>query len=145
MVATYERHGIRFLYPENWDLQEDTRGADTQCVTLQSPGGGFWMLQIVETQQSLERLVAEALYCVKQEYEDVEAVPAQEELSGTSLAGYDMQFFCLDFVISASVRSFSLGDRSCVLLSQAEDSEFAKISPVFAAITTSLIEAAHSK
>ena len=59
MVATYERHGIRFLYPENWDLQEDSRGADTQCVTLQSPGGGFWMLQIVETQQSLERLVAE--------------------------------------------------------------------------------------
>ena len=63
----------------------------------------------------------------------------EEEIEGTHSVGYDLLFYCLDFIVSAKVRSFSLDGRTYVLLSQAEDSEFERISPVFSAITTSLL------
>ena len=143
MVATYDRCGIRFLYPDNWKVQEDNPQPHAHCVTLQSPGSGFWMLQMLEPRESLDRLASDVLDSVQQEYEEVEIVPAGEDVEGTSLAGYDMQFYCLDFVVRAKVRSFSLADHACVLLFQAEDSEFEKIGLVFSAITASLIQEAN--
>jgi len=140
MVATYDRHGIRFLYPDNWTVQEDSPEPHAHCVTLQSPGSGFWMLQILDSAVSLERLASEAMESIQQDYEEVEVVAADEDIAGTALSGYDLHFYCFDFLISANVRSFSLGDHPCVLLSQAEDGEFAKIAPVFTAITASLIQ-----
>jgi hypothetical protein len=140
MVATYDRHGIRFLYPENWELQEDQPEPAACCITLQSPGSGFWMLQVLESPQAPERLASEALQSIQQDYEDIEIVPACEEVRGSELGGFDLQFYCLDFLVCAHVRSFQLGNRSCVLLSQAEDSEYEQIAPVFLAITCSLIE-----
>jgi hypothetical protein len=142
MVATYDRHGISFVYPENWQFSEELQGADTHCVTLQSPGSGFWMLQALHTTKSPELLAAEALRSVKQEYEDVEVARVDEQIEGTQCVGYDLFFYCLDFVVSSRVRSFSLDDRTCLLLWQAEDTEFEKIGPVFAAITASLLSPA---
>ena len=144
MVAKYERHGIRFLYPDNWTIQEDEPDSDVHCVTLQSPGSGFWLLQILESPELLERLASETLSSMKQDYEEVEVDDAEEEILGVSMTGYDMQFYCLDFVVSAHLRSFSLGDRACVLLSQAEDNEYGEIAPVFKAITASLIKEAQA-
>ncbi len=143
MVAKYDRCGIRFLYPDNWKVQEDTPQPHVHCVTLQSPGSGFWMLQTLESNESLEQLTSEVLASVREDYEEVEVHPAHEDVEGIPLSGYDLQFYCLDFVVSAKVRSFSLPDRVCLLLFQAEDSEFEKVVPVFAAITASLIQEAH--
>ncbi|MHB8973501.1 MAG: hypothetical protein ACYC3X_28085 [Pirellulaceae bacterium] len=142
MVATYDQHEISFVYPENWELREEYQSADTHCVTLQSPGSGFWMLQAVRTAKSPELLAAEALRSVKQEFGDVEVVRVEEELEGTQTVGYDLLFYCLDFIVSAKVRSFAVEGRSYVLLWQAEDTEFNAISPVFAAITASLLNQA---
>ena len=139
MVATYDRHGICFVYPDNWEFSEEFQDADTHCVTLQSPGSGFWMLQAFETTKTPVLLAAEALSSIKQEYDDIEVVQVEEEIEGIRAVGYDLLFYCLDFIVSARVRSFSLDTRSFVLLWQAEDKEFEKIAPVFAAITTSLL------
>jgi hypothetical protein len=142
MVATYDRHGIRFAYPENWELSEDYQGADSHCVTLQSPQSGFWMLQALETTKSADMLAAEALQSVKQEYGEVEVVRVDEEIEGTWSVGYDMLFYCLDFIVSAKVRSFLLEHRRYVLLWQAEDNEFEHLDAVFSAITASLLNPA---
>ncbi len=140
MVATYDRQGIRFLYPENWEVQLDQPEPNVQCITLQSPGSGFWMLQVVGSGQSLESLASQALKSVQLDYEDVEVQEAQQDVEGTQLSGYDLQFYCLDFLIIAQLRSFSLADRHCLLLTQAEDSEFEQMTAVFLAITCSLIQ-----
>jgi hypothetical protein len=139
MVATYDRHGISFVYPDNWEFSDEFQGADIHCVTLQSPGSGFWMLQALQTEKSPELLAAETLHSVKQELEDIEVVHVEEDIEGTHSVGYDLLFYCLDFIVSAKVRSFSLDGRTYVLLWQAEDNEFERISPVFSAITTSLL------
>ncbi len=140
MVATYDRFGVRFLYPENWTVQEENPQPQTHCVTLQSPGSGFWMLQIMQTSQSPERLAAEVLHSFKQDYDEIEVSRVDDEIQGTPSVGYDLQFYCLDFVVSSTVRSFPLIDQVCVLVCQAEDNEFERIGPVFDAITTSLLQ-----
>ena len=67
------------------------------------------------------------------------SVRVEEEIEGTHSVGYDLLFYCLDFIVSSRVRSFSFENRTFVLLWQAEDKEFDEISPVFSAITTSLL------
>lgn len=141
MVATYDRHEIRFVYPDNWELSEEYQGADSHCVTLQSPGSAFWMLQAVTSSKSLESLATETLRSVKQEYGDVEVLRVEEHIEGTPSIGYDLYFYCLDFLVCSKIRCFSRDDRSCVLLYQAEDAEFDRMLPVFAAITASLFGA----
>jgi len=141
MVATYDRHEIRFAYPDNWVLSEEYQGSDSHCVTLQSPGSAFWMLQAIAADKSNESLATETLRSVKQEYGDVEVVRTEEDIQGKPSIGYDLHFYCLDFIVSAQIRCFTLNERSCVLLYQAEDMEFDRIAPVFAAITASLFGA----
>lgn len=141
MVATYDRHEIRFVYPDNWELSEEYQGSDSHCVTLQSPGSAFWMLQAVTSSKSLESLATETLRSVKQEYGEVEVLRVDEDIEGIPSLGYDLYFYCLDFLVSSKIRCFTRFDRSCVLLYQAEDTEFDRMLPVFAAITASLFGA----
>lgn len=140
MVATYDRQGISFLYPQNWQVTEDGSPTGDRCVTLQSPDSGFWMLQVFDTSRSPTRLAAEALRSIKQEYGEVEVTQLDEWMEGTPLTGYDIQFFYLDFVIRCQIRSFPLGTHHCVILCQAEDGEFDELEQVFTAITTSLLK-----
>jgi len=142
MVATYDRHGITFLYPRNWTLTtEDSPHSECRCVTVQSPESGFWMLQTFGGPETPERLAAEALQLLKQDYGELEVVPIDEEMGATRLVGYDLQFFYLDFLVRCQVRSFALADSNCVVLCQAEDGEFDQLAQIFSAITTSLLKA----
>jgi hypothetical protein len=141
MTSHYDKHGISFQYPENWHLSEERISARIYCITLQSPGSGFWMLQILPAGESPDQLVRETLQSVEQEYNEVEVTPRAEDLNGTPMSGFDLHFYYLDFLVCARIRSFDLADKSCVLLFQAEDDEFDKMAPVFVAITVSLLRA----
>ena len=40
----YEKMGIRFLYPENWMLDEEEASSRLVSVTVYSPHGAFWSI-----------------------------------------------------------------------------------------------------
>ena len=44
MPAVYDKMGIRFLYPDNWQLDEEEALHGDQSVTVYSPGGAFWSI-----------------------------------------------------------------------------------------------------
>ena len=46
MPSTYDKLGVRFLYPDNWILDEEDAPNGNPSVTVQSPGGAFWSLAI---------------------------------------------------------------------------------------------------
>ena len=48
MPAVYEKLGIRFLYPENWTLDEQEALEGETTVALYSPSGGFWSIMLYE-------------------------------------------------------------------------------------------------
>ncbi len=141
MVAKFERAGICFQYPDNWTLSDEEGTSPSRCVTLQSPESGFWMLQVFDEANKSDEMASETLRSVRQEYQDVEVTELRQEIASIQTIGYGLQFYCLDFVVSARVLSFSIQDRTCVAFCQAEDREFDKVWPVFLAIMTSLLQA----
>ena len=143
MTAVYENFGVRFLYPENWQLTDEVVASEPKSVSVQSPGGGFWALHVYERIHDLESLAAEVIKNLRGEYQDIEQVPAKEQFGEVEASGYDLSFICLDFVVAAQVRCGTVEGRSFVVIGQAEDSEFERISLVFKAITHSWL-ASHS-
>jgi hypothetical protein len=139
MPAVYEKLGVRFLYPDNWTLDEDEALHGNSSVTVQSPGGAFWSLVLHSASADPAELAATALRALKAEYQDSEAEPVSEQLNGRSISGYDLNFFYLDFTNTALIRAFRAAGASCLVLCQAEDREFEELALVFRAMTTSLL------
>src|SRR5690606_38295341 len=50
MSAVYENFGVSFMYPENWQLADESGDAEAgpKTVSVNSPGGGFWALHVYE-------------------------------------------------------------------------------------------------
>lgn len=141
MSAIYENFGLSFMYPENWQLSDESGEVDAgpKTVSVNSPGGGFWTLTVYDPAVEPQVVADQFKLTMEGEYEGLEALPATEEVGQAMLVGYDMDFYCLDFVVSAQVRCARVGKRTYVLSCQAETREFDRLQPVFQAMTYSLL------
>lgn len=142
MSASYENFGIRFLYPENWAVADEQLDEWPRSVSVQSPSGAFWELQVYPSRMSPARLTGQVLEAMKQVYGDIESKAVTEDLWNVTATGFDLDFFCLDFLVTSCVRCFRVGARTCLLTCQAESREFDRQQPVFAAMTKSLLDSA---
>jgi len=140
MVATYEKFGVRVLYPENWTVNDEQVEEWPRSVTIQSPQGAYWELQVYPNRINPARLIKQALTAMEQVYEDLEAEAVTEDLWEVTATGYDLHFFCLDFLVTSRIRSFHTGSRTCLLTCQAESREFDRQAAVFSAMTKSLLD-----
>ncbi len=139
MAAIFDKLGIRFLYPENWKLDESEALEGNQVVTVYSPGESFWSVMIHPPTATPEKLAATALKAMRQQYDELDADEVHETVAGQDLTGYDMNFYCLDLTNTAQVRTYSTPEAAYVIFCQAEDREFAQIEKIFQAITISLL------
>ncbi len=139
MPVKFQRLGISFEYPENWTLEEQDAGAGQQSITVCSPGGAFWSVVEHPPGTSPERLARAAVDAIKQEYKEVEVEAARDTVAGREMLGYDMHFFYLDLINSASVRCLRTRRTTYTVFYQAEDRDFERLNLVFRAITTSFI------
>ena len=143
MTAVYEKPGVRFLYPENWELDNRDEESWPWSVSVHSPEGAFWAITVAESLPfDLDEMTDETLDAVREEFSNsfFEHDPASEEINGQTAHGYDINFFYLDFLIQTKLRSFSLGPSGCVVLYQAEQRDFDRLERVFQAITASLFQ-----
>lgn len=139
MVAVYEKHGIQFMYPENWSLSEEDTSWPRE-VSVESPGGGFWALHLYSPPEDAQRLTDDVLDAMRAEYDPVESEEVEEQVAGVTAVGHDLTFFYLDLLITCRVRGFTLGDKTFVLITQAEDRDYQQLAPVFQAMTVNLVE-----
>lgn len=141
MSAVYENFGVSFMYPENWQLADESSPHDAgpKSISVQSPSGAFWSLQVCEPPVDPQSLADQFKLTMESEYEGLESRAVSEEVAEAALIGYDMDFYCLDFVISAQVRAARVGKRVYVVSCQAETREFDELAPVFKAMTISLL------
>lgn len=139
MSGRFNENGVQFLFPENWTMIDDAHSDAVVDVMVQAPGGAFWTLQAFDGGLKTEDLLDTALESLGEEYEDLEASPYEIEI-GTSLGvGYDLSFFCLDFLVTGKLLAFVNDERVYLVLYQAEQKDFDEFEAVFQAITTSLI------
>ena len=82
---------------------------------------------------------------MRKEYDDMDAEPVRETIAGYELIGFDLNFFCLDLTNTAHIRSVRVQHTTFTIFCQAEDREYGEISPVFQAMTLTLLHSIGGK
>lgn len=139
MTACFDKSGIRFLYPENWHITDEEFSRDGFSLSVQSPESGFWSLNVYEPERDPDSLAEAVLKSMTGEYEGIESSAWAERFGEIESRGYDMCFYCLDFVVDSRVMAARALGRTVLILWQAEDREFERLEPVFRAMTLSLL------
>ncbi|MFV2066053.1 MAG: hypothetical protein ACC645_03670 [Pirellulales bacterium] len=140
MTACYGKAGLRFLYPENWKIAEEQITDMPLSLTVESPGGGFWVIMVYDAEIDPALLVEQVVDSMCDEYEGMEISPIAHQFGDAEAEGFDMLFYCLDFVVHSRVLAVRALEKSMLTMWQAEDREFESLEPVFRAMTTSLLE-----
>ena len=140
MIATFDHFGLRFQYPENWSITDESSDDWPKSVSVQSPGSGFWSVMQYDLGTDHVALLDETLQEMRTQYEDLETSVISEVFDEQDVLGYEMFFYCLDFLVCARALTVRADDgKVYLILWQAEDREYAQVEAVFRAITTSLL------
>lgn len=138
MPAIFDRHGIRFMYPENWELGEEEGGAELDAVTVTSPAGAFLSVGLHPEGTSPETVSQTAIQALKDEYDSLEILPLPARFAQEDAISYELNFIYLDLIGTVRVHAFRTGDLTCLVMIQAESRDFDALDRVFDAICESL-------
>lgn len=144
VTAIYEKEGVSFQYPENWSLDE-VLNEDSTDVTIHSPAGAVWSIAIFPKSCDPSHVAAESLKAMQAEYPDLESEAVEETLADLALIGFDIDFICLDLIVTGTLRAFRLGDHTICVTAQAESRDYDALAEVFRAMTFSLIQNQNSQ
>ena len=135
----FNRLGLAFDYPDNWSVDTDDGADRYAAVTVCTPEGGFWSVSGHAPGGAATTLAQAVVRQMRKEYQDLDSEPARDDVAGRSLEGFDLNFYCLDLTNTAQVRTLETPTAIYLLLAQAEDREWERVAPVFAAITASFV------
>ncbi len=139
MPATFDQHGLRFEYPDNWSLDQGQDIDANQQVVVSSPHTAFWQLTKHPPGTDLEPLFDEALAALRSEYQDIEVEPESEIVEGQLVTGFTVNFFFLDLTNTCWLRGIETAAANYLVVCQAEDREFAQVGLVFRAMLASVL------
>ncbi len=140
MSGNYSKYGVSFLYPENWTLEDSGGGELPFEIWLESPDGGLLSLTFFDPEADSEEVLREYLAGLQEQYEDIELTPGEDCAGGVKGVGNNALFYCLDFLVSCKLRVYATPKYLVAVVEQAETREFDRISQVFLAIKTQLLE-----
>lgn len=135
----FHRLGIDFSYPDSWSVDTDDARDGLASVTVYAPEGGFWSVSGHATGGRPVELAEAVVAEMRAEYRDLDAETAADDVAGATLRGFDMNFYCLDLTNTAQVRTLATPTAVWLLFCQAEDREWERVAPVFAAMTASFV------
>ena len=138
MTEWYDDDGVRFAYPESWELTREVEDAGVVMLTVSGDGTSFWTLAIYPGVISATELVESAVEAYREEYEEADVYPVEGSLCGFPCEGRDVEFVCLELINTASLRAFEAPGFTAVVLFQGTDQELRETRPVLEAITGSL-------
>jgi hypothetical protein len=105
MSLFFEADGIRFQYPESWQLtREDAESGWT--VSVQSPDTAFFMVTFDDQMPDVDQVTQTVLDALRADYPELEADDALESLAGQPAMGHDIRFFSLDLTNTCRTRCF---------------------------------------
>ena len=137
MSKEFHQHGIRFQYPENWQLEQEEIESGW-ALAVQSPDTAFWMLSMRQDEPEPEELVRQALNELRESYPDLEAEVGRSTLARHKAEGYDVRFFSFDLTNTCWMRSFHSELGTILVMYQFTDLETDKQAPLLQAICASL-------
>ena len=137
-VRSYHKHGVRFLFPADWTISEQSSEEET-TISLQSDGTSFWTLMLFHQRPELDDVLNTVVDAFEQDYDDVDVISTVESLGGLPALGRDLDFVCYDLVNSASVRALQTSDLTLMVLYQGTDHELKETRDQLQSISASLV------
>jgi len=134
----FERFGLAFDHPENWSIDVD-EAEGRQAVTVYAPAGGFWSVSGHASGGPAGELAAAVVREMREQYRELDSEEAADDVGGHRLHGFNMNFYCLDLTNTAQVRTLEIPGAIYLFLCQAEDHDWERDAPVFAAMTASFV------
>ncbi|NQV24605.1 MAG: hypothetical protein HQ518_09580 [Rhodopirellula sp.] len=136
-MAVFEEHGVRFEYPDHWELSHEHHDEDFS-VTVESDGTAFWMLSVLQGRPVAEDVIAAALESFSAEYDPVDVYESADRICMLPTVAKDVDFYELEMVNRASLRACETDDTTIFVLLQMSDTERTNAEPLLKAITDSL-------
>jgi hypothetical protein len=137
MPRTFEGHGIRFQYPDDWELEE-TEMEPGWMVSVQSPNTAFMLLSMHPPELSVDDVLEATLAALRDDYRDLECEPVRQKICRRQAKGYDVQFVSMDFTNTCWIRSFRIPERTVLIMCQATDMEMDEAESALRDILASL-------
>jgi hypothetical protein len=120
-TEVYEDQVVRFEYPADWQLDVSDDGPVT-TVEVQAPGGlAFALVRTDPARPDPASVADEVLEAMREEYPDLDAVPALETIQDHCAVGHDVEFFSLDITNGAIIRCFRTPRRTVLVFGQWSD------------------------
>ena len=138
LMAVYEEHGVRFEYPDGWELSHEHHDEDF-TVTVESGGTAFWMLSVLSGRPVAEDVIEAALDSFRSEYEPVDVYESDDSICMLPTVAKDVDFYELEMVNRASLRVCETDSTTIFVLSQMADTEREEVGPLLKVISDSLM------
>lgn len=137
MDRVFEGHGIRFEYPEDWILHEQTSPEEI-TLTVQSPESSFWSVTLILDRPDPRRVIETILETFREEYSEVDVYPSDVRLGDQPTESCELDFVCHDLIGSAFLRATVAPDFTMLVLYQGADLELDDTQPLLEKINNSL-------
>ena len=139
-LTVFDDHGVRFEYPEDWEVEE-TGDGDVTTVALNAPDGlAFALVTIDETRPAPAEVADLALQAMREEYPALDATPALETIAGQKAVGHDVEFISLDLTNACAIRAFRTPRRTVLFFNQWSDVEDEIVTDLLTAVRRSFEE-----
>ncbi len=139
-LSVYDDFGVRFQYPEDWEVEVTDEG-DVTTVALHAPDGlAFALVTVDESRPTPATVADEVLEAMREEYPTLEASPALESIGGHPAVGHDVEFISLDMTNTCAIRCFRTPRRTVLVFGQWSDVEDSETSAQIATVRHSFEE-----
>ncbi|QEL20010.1 hypothetical protein [Limnoglobus roseus] len=137
MISTFNRSGIQFQYPSNWNLDLEEDGV-SWTATVQSNELAFVLVSFRPDAADPAELADEALVAIREEYKELDAENAIESFNGLPAVGHNIDFLTVDMSITCRTRAFDTPGGPTLVLCQFGEYDREKNEPVLDAICASM-------
>ena len=124
-LNTWQGHGLKFEYPDIWDVSHEADDGDT-IVTVTLSDTCFWLIRILPACPPPPQVVQSCIDAYDEEYEEVESEKVDCSLAGLPAYARNLSFFCLELMNNVGLRSVRTMDFTLLLLWQGTHHEMAE-------------------
>ena len=138
MTDTFQRDGVRFTYPPDWQLETETEGDDGWTASLQGTGTAFLVVSYCPGVDDPSEVVDAAVEGLRADYPDLDAEDAVDTIGGQPALGADVNFSHLDLTNTCWIRAIQATDGSVLVMGQCTDEELDDQGAVLKSIMATL-------
>lgn len=137
MDQVYEGAGVRFRYPSDWAIQEES-GKEQTTIAVSDGATTLWSVTLLPARPPAEHVLRTAISAFCEEYPDVEVERSEQTVSRRTRLIADLEFDCLDLLNHVVLQTFRTGRFTVLLMAQATEHDRPMVDPILEAIGASL-------